>query len=347
MSQDFAHFISAFGQLKVLVLGEAMLDSYLAGAATRLCPEAPVPVVTVNHRQDYPGGATNTAVNLRGLGAKVTMLSILGQDGAGKILQTALDQQQVSTEALIHHPTRSTLTKQRLLANGQMLVRFDQGCTAPLDSETEARFCDRLSQVFNHHDAVVISDYGYGILTPAVIATLTKLQAQQPQTLVVDARNLEAYRAVGVTAVKPNYAEAVQLLGLPHLTPHASDRVAQLTAAADHLLKLTGATIAAVTLDQDGALICPQGKLPEPVPCYPGNLSQVAGAGDTFVSAFTLALAAQAPLPIAAELAMAAAAIAVAKPGTATCNPAELLSLVTAHHRIPQANFSSSPTASN
>ena len=323
MNTQLIELIHAFRDLDVVIVGEAMLDSYLQGSSDRLCPEAPVPVVTLHDRQDSPGGAANTAANVGSLGAKPQLISVIGQDAEGLLLQQALEERGVATSHLLVHPARRTLVKHRVLAGSQLLVRFDQGSTKPIDSGTEQWLIDRLHTVFAACDAIIVSDYGYGILTPRVIQTLAALQAATPQVLVVDARDLTAYRAVGATAVKPNYAEVVKLLNLPKLEG-LNERSEQIEPQQGRLLAATGAQIVAVTLDAEGALCFQPGHPPHRTYAQPKPNSCTSGAGDTFVSALTLALAVQAPPATAADLAAAAAAIVVAQEGTSTCSASEL-----------------------
>jgi D-beta-D-heptose 7-phosphate kinase / D-beta-D-heptose 1-phosphate adenosyltransferase len=323
MNTNLFDLIYAFADRNILVVGEAMLDSYLEGSTDRLCREAPVPVVSICDRQDIPGGAANTAVNVRSLGGQPQFLSIVGDDWEGQRLQQALINRDVSIAHLLVHPSRRTLAKHRVIAASQMLLRFDQGSTDAIDAATEQWLIDRLYQLFPTSDAVIISDYGYGILTPRVIEALAALQAISPQVLVVDSRDLTAYRSVGVTAVKPNYTEVVQLLDLPKLSG-SNVRAEQIMAQQERLLGLTGTQIAAVTLDTEGALFFQTGNPPYRTYAQPKPDSRAAGAGDTFVSALTLALAVNSPVAAAAELASAAAAIAVAKEGTSACAANEL-----------------------
>jgi D-beta-D-heptose 7-phosphate kinase / D-beta-D-heptose 1-phosphate adenosyltransferase len=323
MNTNLFDLIDAFADFNVLVVGEAMLDSYLEGSTDRLCREAPVPVVAISDRQDIPGGAANTAVNVRSLGGQPQFLSVVGDDPEGLLLQQALEKRGVSTAHLLVHPTRRTLVKHRVIAASQMLVRFDQGSTDRIDAETEQLLLDRLCHLFPTSDAVLISDYGYGILTPRVIQALAALQAASPHVLVVDSRNLTAYRQVEVTAVKPNYTEVVQLLNIQKLEGF-NVRAEQIIAQQERLLDITGAQIAAVTLDTEGALFFQPGNPPYRTYAQPKPHSRASGAGDTFVSALTLALTANAPTSAAAELASAAAAIAVAKEGTSACAANEL-----------------------
>lgn len=181
-------------------------------------------------------------------------LSVVGDDPEWNLLQQALEDRGVSTDNILICPTRRTLTKHRVIAASQMLAWFDQGNTDPVDSETEQVLINRLTYLFPRCDAVIVSDYGYGILTPRVIQILVELQAESPQVLVVDSRDLSVYRHVGVTAVKPNYNEAVQLLGIQKLDS-LNARVEQITLEEKRLLDITGDQIAAVTLDTDSVLL--------------------------------------------------------------------------------------------
>ena len=329
MSTTLARLVDAFADLKVLVLGDAMLDSYLEGFSNRLCREAPVPVVTLSRRDNAPGGAANTAVNVSRLGARVTFLSVIGDDPEGILLRQNLREQGVSTDHLLVRPSRQTLAKHRVMAGSQLLVRFDQGTTDPVDPETEQALIDRLYQVAPLCDAVIVSDYDYGILTPRVIAALAEIQASRPRLLSVDSKDLAAYRQVGVTVVKPNYQEAVALLDIDTLAG-SEERVEQIIAHQKGLVELTGAQIIAVTLDIDGSVVFEQGSPPHRTYAQPGRHTRAAGAGDTFLSTLTLALAAGAHTPAAAELASVAAEIVVNQDGTVACSAETLRGYVAA-----------------
>jgi len=314
--------IEAFTGLRVLVIGDAMLDSYLEGTTERLCPEAPVPVVSVRERRDAPGGAANTALNVRSLGAQVMLLGAIGDDAEGQTLATALGSEGVE-HLLGACPGRRTLAKTRVLAAAQVLVRFDRGDTTPVQDAVEEQLIDRLRDVYPECDAVIVSDYGYGVLTPRVIEALATLQRQAPRVLVGDSKCLGDYRHVGMTAVKPNYREALQLLGLPECQDRRTC-VPALVGDANRLLDATGARIVALTLDTRGALIFERGQAPFRTFTQPNPQSRAAGAGDTFVSALALALATGCTTAVAAQVASAAAAVVVSKDGTACCTAREL-----------------------
>src|ERR1051326_3821474 len=248
------NIIENFANQKILVVGEAMLDSYLEGDAQRLCREAPVPVVAIKERTYVPGGAANTAVNLHTLGAQVKFLSVVGDDAEGHELLHALEEHGVSTEYIIVVPQRETLSKQRILATAQILVRFDQGSTEPLNQVTEDELIDRFERLYSECDAIILSDYDYGVLTPRLIEIVKEIQRHDARPLIVDSRHPQKYRELNITAVKPNYEETIQLLGLEKLNKDA-ERIQQIERHGHGVLDMVGSEIVAITLDQAGALI--------------------------------------------------------------------------------------------
>ena len=325
MQSEWRPLLERFGGLKLLVIGEAMLDRYLRGSTDRLCREAPVPIVAVHETIEAAGGAANVAANAAALGAQVSFISSIGADEAGRVLLDCLRARGVDVEGVIIDPARRTLTKQRVLAGSQMLLRFDQGSTESVSCATEAALSAALETLWPDADAVVISDYGYGILTPSIVVLMAALQSIRPHTLLVDAKDLTLYRCLQPTAVTPNYDEAVRQAGRAELAD-GGGRSLQIDALGDRLLELTGASMAAVTLDADGAVVVQRGAKPLRVAAQPAASARAAGAGDSFLAALALALAAGADARCAAELAVAAASVAVREDGTALCSPAGLRS---------------------
>jgi D-beta-D-heptose 7-phosphate kinase / D-beta-D-heptose 1-phosphate adenosyltransferase len=324
MIADLASRVRGFRSVRALVIGEAMLDSYVRGEASRLSREAPVPIVAVKARSDAPGGAANTAVNVAALGARSALISVVGADDEGDRLQAALVDSGVDVAGVVTVDDHATLAKERILAADQMLVRIDRGATEPIDATIEDRVIERLVAGYPDADVVIVSDYDYGVLTERVLATLRELQTALPKPLIVDARDLRRYRRLHVTAVKPNYVEAINLLGEPDRRGTRL-RTAQIAANGDRLLELTGATIVAVTIDADGVMVFERGAPPYRTYCRPRADAQAAGGGDTFVATLALALADGASTPEASELASTAAAIVVGRPGTATCSADDLI----------------------
>ena len=316
---SLAHLIDLFGSLRVLVIGDAMLDVYLDGLVQRVCREAPCPLVDVIDRKEAAGGAANTALNVRSMGAQVAFLSVIGDDEEGKRLRGILAESGVGLDHLLAGKGRATLVKNRITSRSRIVLRFDQGTTADIGRALEEEMKERLSHLFPTADAVVISDYGYGVVTSGLIEKIRGLQSSVPRTLVVDSRRLSEYRSIDVTSVKPNIEEALGLLGLREdSTPE------EIALTADRLLDLTGARIAAVTLDSKGALFLEKGQRPYRTYATPAGETRAIGAGDTFTAALALCLALDAPTAAAAEVASAAAAVVVEKEGTTPCRADEL-----------------------
>ena len=315
--------LDGFAERRVLVLGEAMLDSYLFGDSTRLCQEAPVPVVALRERQDRPGGAANTAVNLAALGCQVELLSVVGDDHEGRRVRELLAQLGVGSEMVRVQAGRRTLAKHRVMNGDRLVVRFDQGDTGPIHPDVERALIDRLEETFPRFDAIVVSDYGYGVVTDSMVIRLTQLQSRLGRLIAVDARDLPRYRAVGITVVKPNYEEAVRLAGMS-IVREARSRADSMCVAGELILERIGARITAITLDTDGAVIVERGRPAYRTFAEPADHTRAAGAGDTYLGAFSLALATGASTPAAAEIAGAAAAVVVSRTGTAACTADEL-----------------------
>ena len=315
--------VDRFSGTRVVVLGDAMLDSYLHGVPRSLCREAPVPILDIAFREDAPGGAANTAVNLAALGADVALVGLTGVDAEAGVLRAALDRERIDSSMLVADDRRRTLLKQRVLAADHMLVRCDMGSTHPAEPPTLDVLRKRLRSAFLEADAVVISDYGYGVLASPVLDDLGDLQRRRPTLLVVDSKDLAAYRRIGPTVVKPNYAEAVRALGLAELSS-GEPRLEQLGARGGELLALAGAQIAAVTMDVDGAMLFERDAPPYRSYSDPRPSMRAAGAGDTFLAALALALACGLDAPRSADVASAAAAVVVDKDGTETCSAGEL-----------------------
>lgn len=323
MTTHLLRTVERFASKRVLVIGEAMLDSYCFGQSTRLCQEAPVPVVAMQERLDQPGGAANTALNLAALGCQVKLLSVVGADYEGDRLRTLMRQGGVGTDLLAVAHERRTLAKQRIVNGGQLVVRVDQGDTGPVSAAVEGWLRARLDAAFVWADAVVISDYGYGVVTAGLLARLRALQRRFGQLLAVDARDMLRYAPVGATVMKPNYAEALRLLDTSP-EPTAAPRATVAAAISRRILERTGARIVAITLDADGALVAERGQRPFRTHARPADQSRTAGAGDTYLAALTLALATGATARLAATIAASAAAIVVTREGTTTCSAAEL-----------------------
>ncbi|MFP5345620.1 MAG: bifunctional heptose 7-phosphate kinase/heptose 1-phosphate adenyltransferase, partial [Actinomycetes bacterium] len=306
----------------VLVVGDAMLDEYVLGSAVRICREGPAPVVHVNRRRREPGGAGNVAANAAALGARVAFLSVVGDDRDGHLLREALVARGVPDGDVLTEPGRTTLAKRRVVADGQLLLRVDDGDPVDLSGQAEDELLRRLDAAYPTADAVVVSDYGYRAVSDRIVERLAVLQRRHSAVLVVDAHDLARYREVGATAVKPNYGEALPLMsGQP---AQGGERAAGVAAEARHILEATGSRIAAVTLDADGAVVCERGRAPYRTWARPGATTGACGAGDSYTATLALALASGLGTTRAAALAQAAAEVVTGREGTSTCSADDL-----------------------
>lgn len=327
------HLIETISHKKILVIGETMLDSYLHGTSSRISREAPVPIVSLQQSEHEPGGAANTALNVASIGADCTFLSVTGTDSEADLVTTKLSQFGVNTEYIVKDPCRKTIAKKRISADDQIIVRFDYGSEDDMHTATEQRFLKRLRYLYKYFDAVILSNYGYGIFTKGVIAELEKLQQKHHKVVIADAKDLTVFSRIQPTAVKPNYSETTALLNLRAL--RGQSRLAQIQKHGKKLHQITGAQIVSVSLDTEGCMVFDRANnSPYRTFTKPMKNAKAAGAGDTYVSALTVALAAGAETIEAAEFAAAAARIVVQKDGTSHCSPDELYQVFSPAHKI-------------
>ncbi len=323
--------VSTFRQLRVLVIGDAMLDTYLEGSAARLCSEGPVPVVRKTSETHLPGGAANTAANLRALEAQVCYLGIVGDDHGGQVLRETLRSLDIDDRWLVRDPQATTLRKIRILADGQYVVRFDEG-TSDYTSRTHERLVRNLEEAFAQCDLVVISDYRYGVVTDKLLARLNELRRVEPRILLVDSKNLHRFTGETATVVTPNLLEARLLVGdrsdeMPDNTDHQS-WLSYLKRLGEQVLALISTEHVAITLADKGVfLLARQGKAVH-LPAHPVPQANDVGAGDSFASAMALALAAGGSMDEAAQVGIDAAAIAISKRRTSVVHLQELLQRV-------------------
>lgn len=320
--------VRGFRSLRVLVIGDAMLDSYVEGTAARLCSEGPVPVVRTRSERHLPGGAANTAANLRALGADVMFLGIVGNDHGGSLLQSALEAARVDAGWLVVDSAATTLRKQRIIADGQYVVRVDDGDTLACSPVGQHALIERLDHAFTLADVVVVSDYGYGACPDHLIARLVELRTARPIPLVVDSKQLRRFATARATIVTPNHVEARLLVEGGQISREGQASVSEMTDVGTRLLREIDAEITAVTMASDGVVLVSRDGVIGHVPAHQVPNPADVGAGDTFSSALALALASGAEPLAAVRIGIDAAGIAVAKPGTSVVDHQELLQRV-------------------
>jgi lipopolysaccharide heptosyltransferase II len=320
-----------FQNLRVLVIGDVMLDTYLEGEATRLCSEGPVPVVRKTEEQRVPGGAANTAANVRALGAEVLLLGIVGHDSAGSLLREALRERGINDRWLVEDATLSTLHKLRVIANGQYVVRYDEGNKRdqPCSPVVQQQLLSHLDELHRQCDVIIVSDYCYGVLFPELIARLHSLQRVQPRPWLIDSKALQRYQSIPATILTPNYSEALALLaqlqGRPADYDHSGANLAEVEQVARLLLTYFRSECIALTLGAHGVFLLEHSGDKLHLSAHPVDCVNDVGAGDTFSAALALALGAGGTLHEAAAIGIDAAGIAVSKPRTVAVQYQELL----------------------
>jgi D-beta-D-heptose 7-phosphate kinase/D-beta-D-heptose 1-phosphate adenosyltransferase len=323
-SDGLAAVLDAARSLTITVVGDVLLDEYLHGGAARVAREAPVPAVTVTHADAVPGGAGNLAANLAALGARVRLIGVVGDDEAGHRLREALKRSGVDDGSLVTEPGRRTVVKRRLVAEGQLIARFDEGDPTPPNAAAAGDMARAAARLIRTSDAVVVSDYGYGVVGDTVVRGLNAERRRNRRVLVVDAHDPAAFVALVPTAVTPSFAEVAPLLPDEAREATGPDRADVVRDACGALHAATGADIVAVTLDRDGTVVCERDRPPYRTWTLPAPHSRACGAGDSYTAGFSLALAAGASTTEAAEIAQAAAAVVTGREGTATCSADDL-----------------------
>ena len=324
-SKRLHEILGKFPRQRILVVGDVMLDRFLWGKVSRISPEAPVPVVEVTRESVFPGGAANVARNLRALGSGVTLLGVLGADGAGEELHDLLDQQGVDTEGLIVDPNRPTTVKTRIVAHSQQMVRFDREKADGLSPQIERKLPEFFESCLPNVSAVIFEDYAKGVLSQKLLNLMQRMAHKKRKLTAADPNSRNRLRYSGLTIVTPNRSEAFAAVGLPYVEP-ADDvlRDEALLRVGETLLRTWKLRNLLVTLGEHGMCLFRPGKKPHYIPTVAQEVFDVSGAGDTVIATLVLALAAGSDPVEASEISNHAAGVVVGKIGTATCSPEEL-----------------------
>ncbi|MCO1654567.1 D-glycero-beta-D-manno-heptose 1-phosphate adenylyltransferase [Pseudonocardia sp. S2-4] len=310
---------------RVLVLGDALLDSWDSGQVHRTGRDGPVPVVEVGRRRTAPGGAANVAAALAALGARTELVTSVGDDRTGRTLRRALTEAGVRTDRWVIDPARPTAAKHRVLAgepDEQLVARYDVLPPAPDKAVTRA-LADQASTALDEPwDAVLVADYGLGALDGPVRRRVRRARERIP-LLVVDAHELGRWAELAPDAVTPSVEEAAGLLGEP-VPDH--DRASWGAARQHRLVSAAGGGHVLLTLDVDGVLWLPPEGPPRRAPAAaPAPAARACGAGDEFAAAWTAARACDVDPGPATALAQAAADVVVGRPATAVCGTGALV----------------------
>ena len=314
---SLATLIPKFPKAKVLVVGDLMLDEFVWGKVSRISPEAPVPVVWVQSESFMPGGAANVANNITALGGRASVVGIVGGDRWGEVLLGELSSRKVETSGALKTP-RPTTVKTRVIAHHQQVVRVDREQREPLPANATERLIGAVTERIRDVDAVIIEDYGKGVVTRRLLEAVIPLARKHGTIITVDPKqeHFELYHRV--TALTPNRMEAGEAVG------RELESDADVSRAGTEILKRLECEGLLVTLGEDGMCLFKRSGGQTRIPTVAQEVFDVAGAGDTVIATFTLALASGSSMEQAARIANYAAGIVVGKLGVAVTSPQEL-----------------------
>ena len=324
--QRARNILNTAAKRTVLVTGDAMLDQFLWGNVLRISPEAPVPVVEFQRESFMPGGAANVARNLTALNCAAKIHSVVGRDDAAKKLRALLNADNVDCTKLLTDGSRQTSCKTRIIAQRQQVVRVDRESKTNLEPRLAKRLLKSIDNSVAKAKAIVIGDYGKGVVTQDYLDELKVLSKRHGVWLSLDPKPVHSLDLRGLSLITPNRKEAFELAGIGDSTYNANpvkDR--NLMCAARQLIGGLELKVLLITLGELGMLVCQPGHKSFHIPTIAREVFDVSGAGDTVVGSFTLAIAAGASPIEAAIFSNHAAGVVVRKLGTATVTPRELL----------------------
>ncbi len=317
-STGFEEILAQFPQRKILVLGDIMVDEYIWGVVSRISPEAPVPVVEVEDENIRLGGAANVVANIRALRGQADLVGVAGGDSMAERLLHEIEQIGVKLDGIVVDRSRKTTIKTRVVAGSQHVVRFDRESTEDLDDGLGGRIQELVQDRLDHVDALVISDYGKGVINARLLEVVVPLARARGVVTVVDPKinHFDLYRQVSV--LTPNHREAMAAWGRPIRGE------ADVAAAGRHLLDRLKVQAVLVTRGERGMSLYEGNGRVSQIPAVAKEVFDVTGAGDTVVGSMALALASRATMVEAAQVANHAAGVVVGKRGTATVSLTEL-----------------------
>ncbi|MEB0261507.1 MULTISPECIES: D-glycero-beta-D-manno-heptose-7-phosphate kinase [unclassified Mucilaginibacter] len=303
----------------ILVIGDLMIDHYIIGDATRLSPEAPVPIVNVKKEFTTPGGAANVAQNLLSLGAKISLAGITGDDADAVRLTDILVEEGINIDGIFKDTTRPTTVKTRIMAGSHQLVRVDREVTNPLTEALQAEFIEQIKAGIAQADIVIFSDYNKGLFSEELTQQLIDEANNQGKKVVIDPKGLNYGKYKGAYIIKPNRKELAEAAKTEKIT-----NIEEVQQAARIILKQTGAEYIVVTLSEQGMVIISEltYKL---LPVKATSVFDVTGAGDTVIATMVYFIAQGMNVEEACELANHAAAIVIRQTGAAVTTVDEIL----------------------
>jgi rfaE bifunctional protein kinase chain/domain len=304
---------------RLLVVGDLMVDRFLWGSVHRISPEAPVPVVHLNSETSALGGAGNVGRNLQALGATASLVGVVGRDRGSEEFRRLLREAELDDRGVIELPGRNTTVKSRVIAHQQQVVRIDRESQEALGTEAIEETRVRALELLTGAQAVIISDYDKGVITPALLGQLLPASRKAKLTVAIDPKPSNYRYYMPATVITPNLQEARTMLG------SQGNTAPEILDMGRRLRETLQCEAVLLTRGEEGMILFQESGDPLRIPSYAREVYDVTGAGDTVIAVLTLALTAGASLPEAASLANLAAGLVVGKLGTAVVTTQELM----------------------
>jgi rfaE bifunctional protein kinase chain/domain len=319
---DFVKLFKGFSELKAGVIGDVMLDTYWWGNVERISPEAPVPVVALKKKEHRLGGAANVALNVKALGSRVSIFSVIGADEEGTMLEKLFREEGISTEYLLKSNKRITTNKSRIISRNQQMLRLDAEITQELDAADEERLVSAVAKFIDHEQpqVMIFEDYNKGVLTPEVINRVIELCNQKniPTTVDPKRKNFFAFRNASI--FKPNLKEVREAFNI--IEENIDRRILEdIHTKLKHEL---AHKVSLITLSEKG-IFYEDGNGAEIIPAHIRNIADVSGAGDTVIAVASLVYAATKNTELMAEVANLAGGIVCEEVGTVAIDKQKLL----------------------
>jgi rfaE bifunctional protein kinase chain/domain len=320
--QDITSLFDNFNKLNVLIIGDVMIDAYYFGKVDRISPEAPVPVVSVQRKENRLGGAANVALNIQELGANPILCSVIGDDDDAIIFDKLLASKKLSNQGIIKSKNRITTVKTRIIGNNHQMLRVDAEMDNDLFEPDKAELITKIISLINTQkiDAVIFEDYDKGIISPTVIEEIVSICNEKNIPTTVDPKKRNFLHYHNVSLFKPNLKELKEGLNV-EINPKELEDI---TTAVAQLNNQLNNKITFITLSEHGVYIANQNKQHHEK-AHIRNISDVSGAGDTVISVATLCLALKQPIEIIAALSNLAGGIVCEKVGVVPIQKEELL----------------------
>ncbi|WP_092301085.1 D-glycero-beta-D-manno-heptose-7-phosphate kinase [Bradyrhizobium sp. Ghvi] len=312
--------VDKFSSVRVLCIGDVMLDRFIGGDIKRISPERPVPVISIRKSEKIPGGAANVARNISSLSGSCTLIGLIGDDEAGRTLMGELERDTRISVQFVASAARPTTEKVRYVSQGQHVIRADIESDEDLPQALEQELLNLISRILPGHDVIVLSDYAKGVLTDTVIRRTVQLAQEAKIPVLVDPKSQHLERYSGATVITPNSKELLAATGIDPALDHDSA-----VRACHKVLSNTTIESILVTRAEKGMTLLSRKKEPVHISATAREVADVVGAGDTAIATLSLAVGAGAELDEAAAIANCAAGVAVGKHDTATVTRSELL----------------------